>query len=78
MVVLLEGSHISTEELRNSVRVTIGFLVSPLSKALHPRWLSLARRPALGRVFVVTNLLHLKMMEVTVFFGIFNTADVFC
>ena len=50
MVVLLEGSPISTEELWSSVRVTIGFLVTSLTKALLPQMLSLARQPALGRV----------------------------
>jgi hypothetical protein len=34
MVVLLEGSLISTEELWSSVRETIGFLVTSLTKAL--------------------------------------------
>jgi hypothetical protein len=34
MVVLLEGSLISTEELWCSVRVTIGLLVTYLTKAL--------------------------------------------
>jgi hypothetical protein len=34
MVVLLEGSPISTEELWTSVRVTIRFLVTSLIKAL--------------------------------------------
>ena len=51
MVVLLEGSP--TEE--RSVRVTIGFLVTSLTKALLPRLLSLAGRPGLGRVLVVPN-----------------------
>jgi hypothetical protein len=37
MVVLLEGSPISTEELWSSVRVTLGFLVTSLTKALLPR-----------------------------------------
>ena len=46
MVVLLEGSPISTEELSSSVRVTIGFLVTSLTKALLPRLLSLAGWPA--------------------------------
>ena len=36
MVVLLEGSLISTEELWSSVRGTIGFLVTSLTKALLP------------------------------------------
>ena len=46
MVFLLDGSAISTEELWSSVRVTIGFLVIYLTKALLPQLLSLARRPA--------------------------------
>ena len=36
MVVLLEGSPISSEELWSSVRVTIGFLVTSLTKTLLP------------------------------------------
>ena len=66
MVVLLEGSPIATEELQSSVRVTIGFLDSSLTKALLPRLLSLAGRPALGRVQVVPNVFHFRMMEATV------------
>ena len=77
MVVLLEGSPISTEELWSSVRVTIGFLVTSLTKALLPRSLSLAGRPAPGRVLVVLNFFHLRMMEATVFLGTFNAADRF-
>ena len=53
MVVLLEGSLISTEELWSSVRVTIGFLVTSLNKSYLARLLSLAGWPALGRVLVV-------------------------
>ena len=63
MVVFLEGSAISTEELWSSVRVTIGLLVSSLTKALLPWLLSLAGRPDLGRVLVVPNFLHLRMMR---------------
>ena len=77
MVVLLEGSPISTEELWSSVRVTIGFLVTSLTKALLPRLLSLAGRPALGRVLVVPNFFHLRMMEATVILETFNVADIF-
>ena len=69
MVVLLEGSPISTEEHWSSVRVTIGFLVTSLIKANVPRLLSLAGWPALGRVLVVPNFFHLRMMESTVFLG---------
>ena len=77
MVVLLEGSPISTEELWSSVRVTIGFLVTSLTKALLPRFLSLARRSALERVLMVPNFFNLRMMEATVVLGIFNAADIF-
>ena len=52
MVVILEVSPSSTEELCSSVRVTIGFLVTFLTKARFLRLLSLARRPALGRVLL--------------------------
>ena len=67
MVVLLEGSPISTEELWSSVQVTIRFLETYLTKALLPRLLSLAGWPALGRVLIVPNFFHLRMMEATVF-----------
>ena len=77
MVVLLEGSPITTEELWSSVRVTIRFLVPSLTKALIRRLLSLARRPALGRGMVVPNFFHLRMMEATVFLGTFNAAEMF-
>ena len=77
MVALLEGSPLSTEELWISVRVTIGFLVISLTQAVLPRLLSLAGRPALGRVLVVTNFFHLRMMEATVFLGTFNAAEHF-
>jgi hypothetical protein len=71
MVVLLEGSPISTEELRSSVRV------ASLTKALLPRLLSLVGQPALGRVLVIPNFFHLRMIEATVFLGNFNAADIF-
>ena len=69
-------SHLH-EEVWSSVRVTIGFLVTSLTKALLPRYLSLAGRTALGRVLVVPNFFHLRMMEATVFLGTFNAADIF-
>ena len=68
-VVLLEGSPPSTDERWSSDRVTIGFLVTSLTKALLPRSLSLDGRPALGRVLVVLNL-----MEATVHIGTFKAA----
>ena len=77
MVVLLEGSPLSTEELWSSDRVTIGFLVTSLTKALLPRLLSLDGRPALGRVLVVPNFFHLRMMEATVLIGTFKAAEIF-
>ena len=58
--------------------MTIGFLVTSLTKALLHRLLSLAGRPALGRVFVVPNFSHLRMMEATVFLETFNAAEMFC
>ena len=58
MVVLLEGFPLFTELRWSSVRVTIGFLVTSLTKALLPRSLSLVRRPTLGRVLVVPNFFH--------------------
>ena len=70
MVVLLEGSPISTEEL--SV-----FLVTSLTKALLPQLLSLAEWPALGRVLVVPNFFHSRMMEATVLLWNFNAAEIF-
>jgi hypothetical protein len=67
MVVLLEGSPISTEELLPPVRVTNNPMVTSLTKALLPQLLSLAMRPALGRVLVVPSYFHLRMIEATVF-----------
>ena len=77
MVDLLEGSPISTEELCSSVRVTIRFSVTSLTKDLLRRLRILARRPALGRVLVVPNFLHLRMMEAIGFLGTFNAAEMF-
>ena len=75
MVVLLEVSSISTEELWGSVRVIIGFMVTSLTKAFRPRLLSLAGQPVLGRVLVVPNFFHLRMA--IVFLGTFNAAEMF-
>ena len=71
------SSTISSEELWSSVRLTIGFLVTSLTKALLPRLLSFAQWPALGRVLVVLNFFHLGMVDATVFLGTFNAADSF-
>jgi hypothetical protein len=67
MVDLLEGSPISTDELWSSIRVTIGFLVTSMTKALLAQLLSLAEWPALGNVLVVPNFFHLRMMEAILF-----------
>ena len=58
-------------------RVTIGLFVTSLTKALLPRSLSLDGRLALGRVLVVPNVFHLRMMEVTVLIGTFKAAEFF-
>ena len=70
MVVLLDGSPISTEKLQSSVRVTIGFLVTSLTKTLLPRLPILAMRLALGRVLVVPNIFHLRMKATVVLGGL--------
>ena len=57
--------------------MTIRFLVTSLTKALLPRSLSLDGRPALGRVLVVPNFFHLRMMEATVLIGTFKAAEMF-
>ena len=57
--------------------VTIEFLVTSLTKALLLRLLSLVGRSALGRVLLVPNVFHLRMMEATVFLGTFNAAEMF-
>jgi len=77
IVVLLEGSPLSTEQCWSTVRVTIRFLVTSLTKALLPRLLRLAGRPALGRVLVVAHFFHLWMIEATVLIGTFNAAEMF-
>ncbi|KAK3510414.1 hypothetical protein QTP70_005910 [Hemibagrus guttatus] len=77
LVALLEGSPLSTEKRWSSFRVTMRFLVTSLTKALLPRLLGLARWPALGRVLVVPNFFHLRIMEATVLIGTFNAAEIF-
>ena len=75
MVVLQEGCPIFTEEFWSSVshHWVLGHLPD---QGLLPRLLSLAGRPALGRVLVVPNFFHLRMMEANVFLGTFNAADI--
>lgn len=68
MIVLLEGSPISTEERWSSVRVIIRFSITSQTKALVPQLLILAGQPALARVLMVPNFLHLAVMETTVLY----------
>ena len=70
MLVLLEGSPISTEDLWSSVRVTLGFLVTSLTKALAQFGQVASSRKNLGS----SNFFHLRMMEATVFLGTFKAA----
>ncbi len=56
--------------------MTIRFLVSCLDKALLHQLLSLAGRPALGRVLVVLNFFYLRIMEATVLLGTFSAAEI--
>ena len=77
MVVLLEGSPISTEELWSSVRLTIRFLFTSLTKPLLLQLFSLAGRPTLGTVLVFHNFFHFIMIGPTLFLGTFNAADIF-
>ncbi len=59
----------------SSTRVTIRLLVTSLEKALLHQLLSLARRPALGRVLVVPNFFHGNRDYMLLW--TFNTADFF-
>lgn len=64
------------QDFRNSVHVTIGFLVTSITKAISPPSIAwLARQPTLVRVLVVSNLFHLRIMEPTVLLRTFSVAD---
>ena len=76
MVVFLEGSSISTEELWSSVRVTIGFLVTFMTKGLLPQLLS-CRATSFRKSLGGSELLKFKNDEATVFLGTFNAAEMF-
>lgn len=62
-------------DLIHSDHWVLGYLSDQL--ALHPRLLSLAGLPDLGRLLVVPNFFHLRMMEATVILGTFNAVDIF-
>jgi hypothetical protein len=68
--------HRGTLELCQSDHEVLGHL--PDQGPSLPQWLSLAGWPALGRILVVPNFFHLRMMEATVFLGTFNSAEFFC
>ena len=76
MVVLLEGSPISTEELWSSVsdHRILGHLPD---QGPSPPIAQFAGQPNPGRVLVVPNFFHLRMMQATVFFWTFNAAEFF-
>lgn len=48
-----------------------------LTKALHPRSLSLRGRPDLGRLLVVPNLFNLSLIKAPVLLGTLNAAELF-
>lgn len=74
MVVFLESSALSTGRCWSSVRMS---LVTSLTQALLLYSHRLAGQPTLGRVLVVPNVLHLKMMEATVVIGTFGVTNIF-
>ncbi len=77
MVDFLQLSPISRMHLWSSDTVIFGFFFTSLTKALLPRQLSLAGQPALGRVLVVPNVFHLRIMEDTVLLGTLSAAEFF-
>ncbi len=77
MVDFLQLSPISRMHLWSSATVIFGFFFTSLTKALLPRLLSLAGRSALGRVLVVPNVFHLRIMEATVLLGTLSAAEFF-
>ena len=72
MVVLLESSPISTEELWSSVRVTIGFLVTSLTKDLLLPIAQFGQADSSRKNLGGLNFFHLRLMGATVFLGTFN------
>lgn len=71
-------SHLWRELPQSSVRVTIGFLVTSLSKALFAQLLSLAGQPTLWRVPVVPSFFHLTIIEATVLLGRLEAFEMVC
>ena len=76
IVDFVELSPISRLHLWSSATVIFGFFFTSLTKALLPRLLSLAGRPGLGRVLVVPNFFHLRIMEATVLLGTLSAAEI--
>jgi hypothetical protein len=76
MVVLLEGSPVSTYELWTSAsdHLVLGHLPDQGPSAPTAQF---GRRPAIGRVVELPNFFNLRMMEANVFIGTFNAAEMF-
>ena len=77
MVDFVELSHISLLHLWSSATVIFGFFFTSLTKVLLPQLLAcLAGQPGLGRVLVVPNFFHLRIMEATVLLGTLSAAEI--
>jgi hypothetical protein len=74
MVVLLEGSPISTEELWSSVKSDHRVLGHLPAQGLSPLIAQFGRAASSRKSL---SGFHLRIMEATVFLGTFNTADIF-
>ena len=68
-------SHLPTASLELS-HSDLWVLLYLSHHALLPRLLSLAGRPGLGRVLVVPNFFHLRIMEATVLLGTLSAAEI--
>lgn len=77
VIVLLEVSPLSTQQCWSFVRVASGYWSRPWLRLFYPWSLRLAGQSTLGRVLVVPNVLHLKMMEATVVIGTCSVAKDF-
>lgn len=67
--------HCNTYDHWSSTRMTSGFLVTSLSKPFFPSCSVSFGWQALGRVLVVPNFFHLRIMEATVLLGAFHAAE---
>lgn len=78
MIVFLERCPLSPQRMAGALTdwLTVGFLVTSLSKALLPWLLSLDGRPDLEKALPLWNFFHLQMME-AVFIETFKAASFF-